>query len=551
MKKTTVFSVSRLWGGLSVSVKFLLPMFIGMLVLFAVSSWITIKQQEESLTKLLETSQHITERNNESLSVEAKLGEHKKAEIIAQLLAVIMPNLIAEFDMEAMNDYTSVIGKDPSISYVEIKNLDDMVLSKFGERNDIIEGQLVAKKIFFEGDELGEVIVSYNLSRFESYMKVLSEREKIDILELTNQQQASLDSAKIAMIFISLTFVFVMLSLLWGMFKIFVLNRLNALRVRMKDIAKGEGDLTKRMVIKGRDEIDKVGIHYNHFLETIHETVKQVRDSTSSLEGAAQHLLEITESMRSNVSGQQQEIELVATAVYEMSMSVQEVASNASKAASSADEADKSSKEGQNVVSSTVSIIETLSDEVANSANVIDKVKADSQKIDAILDVIKEIANQTNLLALNAAIEAARAGETGRGFAVVADEVRALASRTQQSTVEIQNMIEQLQSGTENAVKAMDAGKCKVKESVESVALAGSSFESIAGFISQVSDMNNQISCAADEQSNVAEDVNKSITRIKDVGIKTAESTEHTAEASQKLTSLSSELKQLVGKFKL
>jgi len=382
-------------------------------------------------------------------------------------------------------------------------------------------------------------------------MKKLTEREKDDALEIKKQQNSSLNTTKIDMITITTIFVFILLSILWYIFKIFVLSRLNKLLIGMRDIAEGEGDLTQRMKIHGKDEIDKIGIHYNSFLKTIHAAITQVSNTTDSLDEEAKKFFNITDTMRVDVLGQQKEINMVATAVYEMSMSIQEVANNASKAAASANDADESSKKGQSIVDSTICTINVLATEISNSADVIDNVKADSRKIGEILNVIKEIANQTNLLALNAAIEAARAGDTGRGFAVVADEVRALALRTQQSTVEIQNMIEQLQSGSENAVKAMQTGKEKVQESVKSAMLTGHSFKSIAEFISQISDMNNQISCAADEQSRVSEEVNESITRIKDIGVRAARSTEHTTQSSQELSILSSNLKNLVEQFKL
>jgi len=551
INKSPAVNANSFIGSLGISTKFLLSMFIGMVILFSVSSWVTLSQEEKALNELLLASQNVSERNNQSLSVESKDGERKKAEIIARLLAASLPVAIAEFDMEVMASFTQVAGEDEGITFVEVKNSDGATLAKYGNAGEIVAEQVVTRKIASDGIDLGEVIIAFNLSRFETYMKTLSERSKIDNQEMSDQQQSSLDSSKIATIIISVSFMAVLLSMLWFMFKIIVTNRLDELRVGMRDIAEGEGDLTKRMQINGDDEIDKVGLHYNQFLDTMHSSITLVSRVTSSLEDASKHLYDITETMRNDVSGQQEEIGLVATAVYEMSMSIKEVANNASKAAESANDADKSSREGQVVVDSTIDLIQTLSSEVNNSSEVIDQVKADSQKIGAILDVIREIANQTNLLALNAAIEAARAGDSGRGFAVVADEVRALASRTQQSTVEIQNMIEQLQSGSENAVSAMEIGKQKVKESVESASTAGGALQSITNYVTEISDMNNQISCAADEQTNVSEDVNKSITRIKDVGVRAAESTKHTANSSQELSQLSSELKRLVGQFKL
>lgn len=217
---------------------------------------------------------------------------------------------------------------------------------------------------------------------------------------------------------------------------------------------------------------------------------------------------------------QKEEVDKVATAMNEMSATVHEVARNATEAAEAAQQADAETRTGKSVVSQAIEAIDLLASEVESAAQVIHKLEQDSDEIGAVLDVIRGIAEQTNLLALNAAIEAARAGEQGRGFAVVADEVRTLAQRTQQSTQEIQNMIERLQSGSQDAVKAMEQGKNRAQAGVTQAAEAGTSLETIAAAVSTISDMNTQIATAAEEQSVVAEEINLNINSISDMSDK-------------------------------
>jgi len=227
----------------------------------------------------------------------------------------------------------------------------------------------------------------------------------------------------------------------------------------MNDIAEGEGDLTMRLDENGKDEIAMLAIAFNQFAEKVRKTVSQVAGSTAQLASAAEELDTITRETTEGVLQQQNETEQVATAMNEMTATVQEVARHAGEAAAFAQSANQESVSGKNIVSETTSVINKLAAEIEQSANVINELESDSENIGSVLDVIKGIAEQTNLLALNAAIEAARAGEQGRGFAVVADEVRTLASRTQQSTEEIHNMIERLQRNSRQAVEVMQASK--------------------------------------------------------------------------------------------
>lgn len=315
--------------------------------------------------------------------------------------------------------------------------------------------------------------------------------------------------------------------------------------------AMSQGDLTYKINIQGKDEFAWMCWEYSQGRKGFASLVKEILGSAGQLAAAAEELSAITEQSNSGVMRQQGEIEQVATAMNEMSATVSEVSRNAANAASAAQEADNSAKEGWQVVNTTVETINNLASEVERTSEVIENLKGDSISIGTVLDVIRDIAEQTNLLALNAAIEAARAGEQGRGFAVVADEVRTLASRTQQSTCEINNMIERLQNGASQAVSVMEMGRSKAEESVEQAAKAGEALQSITNVVDNIKSMNMQIASAAEEQSATAEEINRNIVNISEVAQDTAEGSQQTASASDQLAKLASSLQTQVGKFKV
>ncbi|MBQ1783271.1 MAG: cache domain-containing protein [Gammaproteobacteria bacterium] len=326
---------------------------------------------------------------------------------------------------------------------------------------------------------------------------------------------------------------------------------LNALHRRLEDIASGEGDLTRRAPVSGNDEIAALARAFNHFADTIHSMVRDTSKLVGQLAAVTRELAQSAVGTSQAVEAQRRETDLVATAMNEMSASASEVAKAAQDAANAAGRADHEGADAKQVVTATRRAIQQLAEEIARSTATVDTLGSDVNAISSILDVIRGIAEQTNLLALNAAIEAARAGEQGRGFAVVADEVRTLASRTQQSTAEIQHMIERLQQGARDAVTAMQQSRSKGDSAVEQARLAAASLDAIASSISTISTMNDQIATAAEEQTAVGEEINKSVVKIADATSQSEQSTQAVASLSQRLNSLGTDLAQLVSRFRI
>ncbi|MFK3790059.1 methyl-accepting chemotaxis protein [Pseudomonas piscis] len=311
------------------------------------------------------------------------------------------------------------------------------------------------------------------------------------------------------------------------------------------------GDLSQNLAVDRRDELGQLQKAMQRMTQGLRELIGGISDGVTQIASAAEQLSAVTEQTSAGVNSQKVETDQVATAMNEMAATVQEVARNAEEASEAAVAADQQAREGDRVVNEAIAQIERLASEVSHSTEAMGQLKQESDKIGSVLDVIKSVAQQTNLLALNAAIEAARAGEAGRGFAVVADEVRSLAQRTQQSTEEIAELIVSLQNGTQQVASTLDTSRNLTDSSVELTRRAGGSLDNITRTVSAIQAMNQQIAAAAEQQSAVAEEINRSVLNVRDVSEQTSSASEETASSSAELARLGIHLQSLVGRFKV
>nr|WP_263226159.1 methyl-accepting chemotaxis protein [Pseudomonas entomophila] len=319
----------------------------------------------------------------------------------------------------------------------------------------------------------------------------------------------------------------------------------------LKDIASGEGDLTRRLQYAKQDELGQLAGWFNRFLDKLQPIVAEVKQSVTAARGNAEQSAAIASQTSAGMEQQFRQVDQAATASQEMSATAQDVARSAAQAAQAARDADQATREGLAVIDRTTTGIDALAHEMNSAMDQVGGLARNSEQIGSVLEVIRSIAEQTNLLALNAAIEAARAGEAGRGFAVVADEVRNLARRTQESVEETRQVIEALQAGTHDVVSAMEGSHRQAQDSVEQVNHAVSALQRIGEAVSVISDMNLQIASAAEEQSAVAEEINHNIATIRDVTESLSEQAGEAARVSQSLNGLANQQQGLMDQFRV
>lgn len=319
----------------------------------------------------------------------------------------------------------------------------------------------------------------------------------------------------------------------------------------MKDIAQGDGDLTNALDDTGHDEISRLSNYFNHFTGKMRQSLQDVSDNTAQVLDHAHAVSGASDSAQTLIQNQNDITTQVATAMEEMTSQITEVSDNASSAEQAANDARKNTTDGKKIISSTIAQMQSLSTNIDEVSHVVASLASESDNIGSVLDVIRGIAEQTNLLALNAAIEAARAGEQGRGFAVVADEVRTLANRTEQSTNEIQQMIQKLQTGAQAAVSAVKVSQDISQQTVDQTAKADDSLSEIDRLMEVISDMNTQIARATEQQSEAADEVNLRISDLAGMSDESLVTTQQLSETSQQLKTSSNNMSEVVGRFKI
>jgi methyl-accepting chemotaxis protein len=380
---------------------------------------------------------------------------------------------------------------------------------------------------------------SINLDGIEAQVAVV--QKNVDT-RMTNMLMSIFGIAALVLVLIAIAGVF-----LTGT----IVRPLRLMKDNLDDIASGDGDLTRRLTVSSGDELGELAGSFNRFVDKIHGLVSQIVEMTSQLTGLVGEVSDQAHRSEKAMERQRHETDQVATAINEMSAAAHEVAKSAQGAAVAAQQTDAEGQTARRVVDGSIKQIHALVSDIRSSGTSLDSLQNDVSSIVSVLGVIRSIADQTNLLALNAAIEAARAGEAGRGFAVVADEVRALASRTQQSTQEIQNMIDRLQTGTQGAVEAMRRSSEAGDGTSAQANQAGASLDSMAVLIGTINSMNAQIASAAEEQTAVAEEINRSVHQIAEAVDSVADQTQQSAHTSRNLADLGQRLGKLVGQFRI
>ncbi|QJP98632.1 methyl-accepting chemotaxis protein [Pseudomonas sp. G7(2022)] len=330
-----------------------------------------------------------------------------------------------------------------------------------------------------------------------------------------------------------------------------VTRPINSVAEMLKNIASGEGDLTQRLNYSKKDELGELVNWFNRFLDKLQPTIAQIKQSITEARGTADQSSEIARQTSEGMQVQFREIDQVATASNEMSATAHDVANSASNAANAAKGADQSAKDGMSIIERSTRDINQLADEVSKAVTEVEELAVNSEQIGSVLEVIRSIAEQTNLLALNAAIEAARAGESGRGFAVVADEVRNLAKRTQDSVEEIRVVIERIQTGTRGVVATMHSSQTQAHNNAGQIRQAVDALGKISDAVTVISDMNLQIASAAEQQSAVAEEVNRNVSAIRTVTETLTEQATESAAISSQLNALASQQMKLMDQFRV
>jgi len=537
----------KIFSRAKITIKILPPILGGTLVVLLSSTLLLLSETEQ----LVQTQ---TEAALQALKTEQKSGAEaltyaleSKADAFGELMSQTAPDLILSADYTALKYYQDKVSLDEDIIYATYLDAKGKPLLQFDNPQDKENIEEKRYPVRFDGDLLGYVLIGLSTENLNNQITLSNSRISSAIEHITDTGEASVTRFSIILngtIIAAMLFISVVTFLL---FHYVVAKRLK----ETYEATANTGDLTIELPDNEGDEIGELRQSFNRYISELRATIQMLASDVTSLSQVAAELQNSSHEQNENANVQLKESIYVSDAMTEMTASAREVATITGGAAEAAHNADVAANYGQQVVSQTVDSINVLANEVENTASVIATLQSNSDNIGSVLDVIRGVAEQTNLLALNAAIEAARAGEQGRGFAVVADEVRTLASRTQESTEEIQQIISRLQSDSAHAVQAMEKGRTQAHESVAQAAKAGNSLKEITEAVSTIRDMNSQIASAAEEQTARSEEVKQNVEKINYVTEMSTQIAERTSKVSMQLSETASRLESLIGKFKI
>ena len=539
--------MKKIFSRTNITIKILPPILGGTLIVLVSSTLLLLSETKQTSEEQIDNALNALKVEQQSGAQALTYALETKADAFGELMAQTAPDLILSADFTALENYSYKVTMDDDIIYATYLDATGKPLTKYSPPEDIENFEEKRYAINFEGESLGYVLIGLSTTNLNNQIALSNRRidSTVDQIKETGEESVSRFSViLIATIVAAMAFISVVTFLL---FHFIVARRLK----ETYQATANSGDLTIELPDNEGDEIGQLRKSFNSYISELRDTIKMLADDVKNLSHVASELEGASTEQNENTNTQLKESILVSTAMNEMTASAREVATITGRAANTALDADEAANNGKVVVTQTVDSINSLAEEVENTASVISTLQSNSDNIGQVLDVIRGVAEQTNLLALNAAIEAARAGEQGRGFAVVADEVRTLASRTQESTEEIQQIIHQLQSDSAHAVQAMEKGRSKAQDSVAQAAKAGDSLKEITDAVSTIRDMNSQIASAAEEQTARSEEVKLNVEKINEVTELSGQIAERTAKASSQLTETVDRLETLIGRFKI
>ncbi len=556
-------------GNLRIGPKFVLALGILAASLIVCSMWVLYQQEEGRLRGLLEEEGKVIQAQIEvtrAYIAKNYVGKIKKSPLGTTIHVSrehTLPDTIP-FPATATQEMGKELGKR---GIYQARLVSDQPMNPANAPQDVFEKKAMAV-IKGGADSFSEIETVDGVSTFR---RASADRasveacvgchvgaqlgEVIGILSLTipmaQAEIAMAESVRNSGLWMGGIILVCLLAVYW-LVHLFVLKPLHVLTAVCRDIAQGEGDLTKRVAVgNGSDEIEELGRYFNLFIKKMHGALVSVNEATNRLTSSTVQLSTTADGVVRAAEGQDARVLQSASAVEEMTMTAGEVARNSTEAARIAQESAETARDGQEVMTQTVSEMQQISEVVGQAANIIMALGQSSDQIGEIVRVIEDIADQTNLLALNAAIEAARAGEQGRGFAVVADEVRKLAERTTKATKEIGDMIRQIQQDTKSAVSSMDQGTNQVGQGVELANKTGEALIKIHSMINSTSEMIQQIANAAEEQSTATRQIASDLEAVTKTTQETTTGVSASAQACHDLHTLAADLQRLVGTFKV